>query len=70
MLEESRYYIEWTASETEPEVAAELVDIQLMLGLWRKAWPEVQHHRTQRTILSVQAKKWSDQVINYSGILD
>lgn len=70
MLEESQYYIEWTAAEAEPEVAAELVDIQRMLGLWRKAWPDAQHSRTQRTLLSVQAKKWSDQVLDYSGVLD
>lgn len=66
MLEESQYYIEWTAAEVEPEVAAELVDMQRLIGLWRKAWPEAQHSVTQRTLLSVQAKKWSDQVLGYS----
>lgn len=70
MLEESQYFIEWTAGEAEPEVAAELVDIQRMIALWRKAWPEAQHSRTQRTLLSVQAKKWSDQVLGYSGLLE
>src|SRR5687768_11908552 len=70
MLEESLYFIEWTAADTEPEIAAELVDIQRMIALWRKAWPEAQKHRTQRTLLSVQAKKWSDQVLAYSGLLD
>jgi len=70
MLEESQYFIEWTAAEADPEIAAELVDIQIMLSLWRKAWPEAQHHQTQRTILSVQAKKWSDQVLGFSGLLD
>ena len=69
MLEESQYYIEWTAAEAEPEVAAELVDIQILLALWRKAWPEAQHSVTQRTLLSVQAKKWSDQVLDYSQLL-
>ena len=70
MLEESRYFIEWTAAEAEPEIAAELVDIQRMLTAWRKIWPEVQHSQTQRTLLSVQAKKWSDQVLGYSGLLE
>ena len=69
MLEESQYYIEWTAAETEPKVAAELVDIQLLIALWRRAWPDAQHNVTQRTILSVQAKKWSDQVLDFSGLL-
>jgi len=69
MLEESQYYIEWTAAEAEPEVAAELVDMQIMIALWRTAWPEAQKNHTQRTLLSVQAKKWSDQVLVYSGIV-
>ena len=69
MLEESQYFIEWTAEEAKPEIAAELVDIQRMIVLWRKAWPEAQFSPVQRTLLSVQAKKWSDQVLDYSGLL-
>jgi len=69
MLEESQYYIEWTAAETEPEIAGELVDIQRMVALWRRAWLEAQHSQVLRTLLSVQAKKWSDQVLSYSGLL-
>jgi hypothetical protein len=68
MLEESQHFIEWTAAETEPEVAAELVDIQIMLALWRRAWLAAHSSRTQRALLSFQAKKWSDQVLNYSGL--
>jgi hypothetical protein len=70
MLEESQYYIEWTAAESAPEVAAELVDIQRMIILWRKAWPDAQHSIAQRTLLSVQAKKWSDVVLDYSGLVE
>jgi hypothetical protein len=69
MLEESQYFIEWTAAETEPEVAAELVDIQVMLALWRRAWPEAQHNLQQRTLLSFSAKKWADWVLRYSGLV-
>ena len=68
MLEESQYFIEWTAAETEPKIAAELVEIQRMIALWRKAWPEAQQHPSQRILLSLQAKKWSDQVLEYSGL--
>jgi hypothetical protein len=70
MLEESKYFIEWTAAEAEPEIAAELVDIQRLIALWRKAWPDAQQYPTQRTLLSIQAKKWSDQVLGYSGLVD
>jgi len=70
MLQESRYFIEWVAAETEPEVGSELVDLQVMLSLWLKSWPEAAQHQSQRTLLSFQAKKWSDQVLGYSGLLD
>ncbi len=70
MMEECQYYIEWTAAEAKPDVAAELVDIQVALSLWRRIWFEVNSNRSQRTLLSFQAKKWSDQVLNWSGLLD
>ena len=68
MIEESRYFIEWTAGGIQVEQAAELVDIQLMLTMWRDAWLEAQNSQEQRTLLSFQAKKWSDQVLGYSGL--
>jgi hypothetical protein len=70
MLEESQYYIEWTAAEAAPEVAGELVDIQRLVAAWRRAWPEAQHSPVQRTLLPIQAKKWADQVLAYSGLLE
>lgn len=66
MLEESQYFIEWTAAEVPVEVAAELVDLQVMLALWRRAWPEAQHSPRQRSLLAVQAKQWSNRVLAFS----
>jgi len=65
MLEESQYLIEWTAAEAPVELAAELVDLQALLALWRRAWPEAQHSALQRTLLAVQAKQWADQVMRH-----
>lgn len=70
MIEESRYFIEWTAGEIPVDQAAELVDIQVMLTVWKYAWPEAQGSQAQRTLLSLQAKKWSDQVLGYSGLIN
>jgi len=69
MLTECIQFIEWTAWHVSPEIAAELVDLQIMLGIWRKAWPEASLNNTQRILLSFQARKWSDQVLDYSGLL-
>jgi hypothetical protein len=68
LLEECQYYIEWTAAEAEPEIAGELVNIQILISLWRKIWENAQHYQTHRTLLSVQSKIWSDQVLGYAGM--
>ena len=65
MLEESQYLIEWTAAETQAEVAEELVNLQVLIALWRRAWPEAQHSPLQRSLLAVQAKQWADQVMRH-----
>ncbi|HZJ25101.1 MAG TPA: hypothetical protein VFD54_17415 [Anaerolineales bacterium] len=69
LLEEAKYMIEWTAADTEPEVAAELVSIQTLINLWLKTWVKTNQNREQWILLSVQAKQWSDRTMNYSGLL-
>jgi hypothetical protein len=70
MLEEAKYYIEWTAAETEPETAAELVDMQRLITLWLKVWESASQNKTQRTLLSVQARQWSERTLDISGLLN
>ena len=67
-LEEAKYFIEWTAAETEPEIAAELVSMQRLINLWLRAWEKTHQLKEQRTLLSVQAKHWSNRVLDFSGL--
>ena len=69
LLDEARHFIEWTAAETEPETAAELVEMQTLLTLWQRAWQEASQSPKQRTLLSVQAKAWSDKAVDFSGLV-
>jgi hypothetical protein len=69
LLDEARHLIEWTAGETEPEVAAELVHIQTLLTLWQKVWATANQDTRQRLLLSVQAKDWSDRLVDFSGLV-
>jgi hypothetical protein len=69
LLDEAKHLIEWTAAEAEPEIAAELVRIQTNLTLWQHAWGESSKNQQQRTLLSVQAKGWSDKAIDFSGLI-
>lgn len=69
MLDECLQFIEWTLSQQTEAASKELKDISLMLKLWRDSWEHAQTDERLRTLLSVQAKKWSDQALEYSGLL-
>ena len=69
LLEEAHRLIEWTAGETEPEIAAELVRIQTLLTLWQKAWASASQNPQQRLLLSVLAKDWADKAVDFSGLV-
>lgn len=69
LLDEAKHLIEWTAADTEPETAAELVRIQTMITLWQRAWGEANQNPQQRLLLSVQAKDWSDKAVDFSGLV-
>jgi hypothetical protein len=40
-----------------------------MLKLWRDSWEHAQVDEHLRTLLSVQAKQWSDRALDLSGLL-
>jgi hypothetical protein len=69
LLDEAKHLIEWTAADTEPETAAELVRMQTMITLWQHAWDEASRNPKQRLLLSVQAKDWSDKAVDFSGLV-
>lgn len=69
LLDEAKHLIEWTAAETEPETAAELVQMQTMITLWQRVWNEASQNPKQRLLLSVQAKDWSDKAVDFSGLV-
>ena len=69
LLEEAKYLIEWTAADTDPEIAVELVAMQRLIVLWQKAWIKTEITSEQRTLLATQAKQWSDQALGFSGLI-
>jgi len=38
LIDESKFFIEWTASEAAIEVASELVELQAQLACWHRQW--------------------------------
>lgn len=70
LLQESKFFIEWTAADTEVEVAAELVELQVILARWQynlvRIWDDIE----LRTEVSQTANFWSQRLLCKSGLLD
>lgn len=70
LLEESKFFIEWTAGEAEISAAAELVELQVQLSLWGYAWNEIWPDIAQRQQVANASSQWSQRVLELSGLLD
>ena len=70
IIHESKHFIEWTAAEAEPEIAVELVELQLQLARWQRTWEIIWPDTERRADVARQAKQWSDQVMDWSGLLN
>ena len=51
LIDESKYFIEWTAAEAETQTAAELVTLQIHLARWQCNWSRIWADPEQREVL-------------------
>lgn len=70
LLEESKFFIDWTVPEVPLEQKAFLVELQIQLALWHRIWAEVYTDAKERQRLAQQASFWSQKVLEISGLLD
>lgn len=63
MLEESKFFIEWTAPEAPLNIQAPLVEIQIQLAIWHLRWARVYTDPKEREKLSQLAHTWSQNVL-------
>ena len=69
LLEESKFFIEWTAPEADMSTAAELVELQVQLSLWQRGWDKIWKDRAQRLHVATASGKWSQRILELSGLL-
>jgi len=68
LLEESKFFIEWTASAADMTVQSELVDLQLVLAQWQRRWADIWLDAAERSAVALKAGSWSKRVLALSGI--
>ena len=69
LLEESKFFIEWTALDVSLEEKAYLVELQIQLAFWHRIWTEIYTNSKEREKLSQQASLWSKKVLEMSGLV-
>ena len=69
LLEESKWFIEWNSPDASLETQAELVQLQIQLAVWHQAWTQRRMNESRRQEMITQARVWSDQVLELSGLL-
>lgn len=70
LLDESKFFIEWTAREMEIESAAELVELQVQLARWQYNWLSIWNDSGRRLRVAEQSHLWSNRVLDMSGLLN
>ena len=53
LIDESKFFIEWTASEAGIEVAAELAGFQVQLACWQRQWASIWADAERRRAVAV-----------------
>ena len=61
LLLESKFMIEWIASNVSLEIQEQLAELQLELALWSQQCLNSEE-------ISIQAERWSERVLEMSGI--
>ena len=69
LLEESKQFIEWTVPDASLELQVELLELQLQLARWQRAWPIIWADPVRLAAVAEQAGAWSERVLKASGLL-
>ena len=69
LLEESAWFIEWTAPEAPPSTQMALVDCQRAVARWLLRWAEIWVDPSRRSDVAKRADAWSQQFLSLSGLV-
>jgi hypothetical protein len=69
VVEESKFFVEWSAPDAALDQQVDLVDLQLQLARWNRHWDAIWQDSEGRRALADQARVWSERVLKMSGLL-
>ncbi len=69
LVEESAFFIEWTAPDVAQDILLALAELQRVLLGWRRRWDAVWCDPNQRAQMAEEAGDWSQRVLHMAGLL-
>ena len=69
LIEESAWFIEWTAPEAPVDTQVALVDCQRALARWRLSWTDIWADPKRRAEVAERAGTLSQQFLSLSGLV-
>jgi hypothetical protein len=69
LLDESKYYIEWTVKETPVETQGFLIQIQIQLALWQVQLIKIWTDNKKRHFFANRADRWSQEILKLAGLM-
>jgi hypothetical protein len=69
LLDESKYYIEWTVKETPVETQGFLIQIQIQLALWQVQLIKIWTDNKKRHFFANRANTWSQELLKLAGLM-
>ena len=70
LIDESQYFIEWTAAEADIDSASVLVELQVQLARWQHNGSAIWTNADRRRQMGDEARAWSDRVLALSGLMN
>jgi hypothetical protein len=69
ILDESKFFIEWTTPDAGLALQGELIKLQIQLAHWQLNWSAIWSDPVQRVAVAEKAREWSDRLLEMSGLL-
>ena len=69
LFDESKYFIEWLAAETDIDTASALAGFQLQIALWQLNWNQRWDDENTRAEMARASAEWSQKILERSGLL-
>jgi len=69
ILQESKWFIEWTAGELDIQKADTLIRLQVQLAIWQIQSQKKWHNVNWRFELKAKAQEMSQRILEMSGLL-